>query len=42
MNLCLKIGVTNSVDVNMNKRLFGKVANLKYLEITVGIVGRVA
>ena len=32
-------GVTNSVDVNINKRLFGKVANFKYLEI-VGPVAK--
>ena len=28
-------GVTISVDVRINKRLFGEVANLKYLETTV-------
>ena len=31
-------GVTNSVDVNINKRIFGKVANFKYLETNVRIV----
>jgi hypothetical protein len=35
MYLRLMKGVTNSVDVNTNERLFGKVANLKYLETTV-------
>jgi hypothetical protein len=35
MYLILMSGVTNWVDVNVNKRFFGKVANFKYLEKAV-------